>query len=167
MKSTVVDESLSYYKTNVLFQRILQDFKINSTVWEIYTKLYLCFIFFLFVLCILFKTTLYVFHINLLMHMNMTDDHARAVHWYSYFSSCSDIHMNIFILDETCSLYCKLLHIIYCNITLIIFMAHTFSTITYHMNFYHIQSTLCFMYYRCFRRVYHYLLHCLLLKLYM
>ena len=27
MKSTVVDESLSYYKTNVLFQRILQDFK--------------------------------------------------------------------------------------------------------------------------------------------
>ena len=26
MKSTVVDESLSYYKTNVLFQRILQDF---------------------------------------------------------------------------------------------------------------------------------------------
>ena len=32
MKSTVVDESLSYYKTNVLFKRILQDFKINSTV---------------------------------------------------------------------------------------------------------------------------------------
>ena len=30
MKSTVVDESLSYYKTNVLFQRILQDFKINQ-----------------------------------------------------------------------------------------------------------------------------------------
>ena len=29
MKSTVVDESLSYYKTNVLFQRILQDFKTN------------------------------------------------------------------------------------------------------------------------------------------
>ena len=39
MKSTVVDESLSYYKTNVLFQRILQDFKINSTVWEVYTKM--------------------------------------------------------------------------------------------------------------------------------
>ena len=38
MKSTVVDESLSSNKTNVLFQRILQDFKINSTVWEIYTS---------------------------------------------------------------------------------------------------------------------------------
>ena len=38
MKSTVVDESLSYHKTNVLFQRILQDFKINSTVWDIYTR---------------------------------------------------------------------------------------------------------------------------------
>ena len=32
MKSTVVDESLSYYKTNVLFQRILQDFKINQSL---------------------------------------------------------------------------------------------------------------------------------------
>ena len=32
MKSTVVDESLSYYKTNVLFQRILQDFKIKPFV---------------------------------------------------------------------------------------------------------------------------------------
>ena len=124
-------------------------------------------IFFPFVLCILFETTFYVFHVNLLMHINMTDDHARAVHWYSYLSSCSDIHMNIFIFDENCSLYCILLHIIYCNITLIIFMAHTFSTITYHMNFYHIQSTLCFMYYRCFRTVYYYLLHSLLLKLYM
>ena len=30
MKSTVVDESLSYYKTNVLFQRILQDFKMHG-----------------------------------------------------------------------------------------------------------------------------------------
>ena len=29
MKSTVVDESLSYYKTNVLFQRILQDFMLH------------------------------------------------------------------------------------------------------------------------------------------
>ena len=29
MKTTVVVESLSYYKTNVLFQRILQDFKIK------------------------------------------------------------------------------------------------------------------------------------------
>ena len=29
MKSTVVDESLSSNKTNVLFQRILQDFKIK------------------------------------------------------------------------------------------------------------------------------------------
>ena len=38
MKSTVVDESLSYVKTNVPFQRILQDFKINSTEWEIYIK---------------------------------------------------------------------------------------------------------------------------------
>ena len=27
MKTTAVIESLSYYKTNVLFQRILQDFK--------------------------------------------------------------------------------------------------------------------------------------------
>ena len=34
MKSTVVDESLSYYKTNVLFQRILQDFKSNSQVYD-------------------------------------------------------------------------------------------------------------------------------------
>ena len=32
MKSTVVDESLSSNKTNVLFQRILQDFKMNITV---------------------------------------------------------------------------------------------------------------------------------------
>ena len=32
MKSTVVDESLSYYKTNVLFQRILQDFKIVDDI---------------------------------------------------------------------------------------------------------------------------------------
>ena len=68
---------------------------------------------------------------------------------------------------ENCYLYCIHLHIIYCKITLIILMAHTFSTITYHMNFYHIQTTLCFNYYRCFRRVYHYLLHSLLLKLYM
>ena len=30
MKSTLVDESLSYYKTNVLLQRILQDFKIST-----------------------------------------------------------------------------------------------------------------------------------------
>ena len=30
MKSIVVDESLSSNKTNVLFQRILQDFKISS-----------------------------------------------------------------------------------------------------------------------------------------
>ena len=41
MKSTVVDESLSSNKTNVLFQRILQDFKINSTVWETYIKQYI------------------------------------------------------------------------------------------------------------------------------
>ena len=40
MKSTVVDESLSSNKTNVLFQRILQDFKINSTVWETYIKFF-------------------------------------------------------------------------------------------------------------------------------
>ena len=32
MKTTAVVESLSYYKTNVLFQRILQDFKIMSLV---------------------------------------------------------------------------------------------------------------------------------------
>ena len=62
--------------------------------------IYLCFVFFPFVLCVLFETTFYVFHVNLLMHMNMTDDHARAVLWYSYLSSCSDIHMNIFIFDE-------------------------------------------------------------------
>ena len=37
MKTTAVVESLSYYKTNVLFQRILAYFKIYSTVWEIYT----------------------------------------------------------------------------------------------------------------------------------
>ena len=37
MKTTVVVESLSYYKTNVLFQRISAYFKIYSTVWEIYT----------------------------------------------------------------------------------------------------------------------------------
>ena len=55
-------------------------------------------IFFPFVLCILFETTFYVFYVNLLMHINMTDDHTRAVHWYSYLSSCSDIHMNILIL---------------------------------------------------------------------
>ena len=35
------------------------------------------------------------------------------------------------------------------------------------MNFYHIQSTLCFMYYKCYGTVYHYLLHSLLLKVYM
>ena len=75
--------------------------------------------------------------------------------------------INILLLSENCFLYCILLHIINCTITLIIFMAHTFSTISYHMNFYHIQTTLCFNYYRCFRRVYHYLLHSLLLKLYM
>ena len=142
---------------------------VNCMMYAICTSLiYLCFVFcFPFVLCILFDTTFYVFHVNLLMHMNMTDDHARAVHWYSYLSSCTDIHMNIFIFDENCSLYCILLHIIYCNITLIIFMAHLFSTIIYNMNFYHIQSTLCFMYYSCFGTVYHYLLHSLLLKLYM
>ena len=84
--------------------------------------IYLCFVFFLpCLLCILFDTTFYVFHVNFLMHMNMTDDHARAVHWYSYFSSCTDIHMHILIVHENCSLYCILLHIIYCNITLIIF----------------------------------------------
>ena len=35
MKSTVVDESLSYYKTNVLFQRTLQDFKIMNSVFSL------------------------------------------------------------------------------------------------------------------------------------
>ena len=39
MKSTVVDESLSSNKTNVLFQRISAYFNITSTEWEIYTKL--------------------------------------------------------------------------------------------------------------------------------
>ena len=87
-----------------------------------------------------------------------------SVHvWYTYvlywyLSSCTDIHMYILIFHENCSLYCILLHIIYCKITLIIFMAHIFSTIIYHMNFYHMQSTLCFMYYKCFGTVYHYLL---------
>ena len=33
MKTTVVVESLSYCKTNVLFQRILQDFKINNHIF--------------------------------------------------------------------------------------------------------------------------------------
>ena len=37
----------------------------------------------------------------------------------------------------------------------------------YHMNFYHIQCTLCFMYYKCYRTVHHYLLHSLSLKVYM
>ena len=124
---------------------------VKCMMYAIYTSLiYLCFVFcFPFVLCILFDTTFYVFHVNLLMHMNMTDDHARAVHWYSYLSSCTDIHINIFIFDENCSLYYILLHIIYCNITLSTFIAHLFSTIIYNMNFYHIQSTQCFMYYRC------------------
>ena len=39
MKFTVVDESLSSSKTNVLFQRISAYFNITSTEWEIYTKL--------------------------------------------------------------------------------------------------------------------------------
>ena len=40
MKSTAVDESLSKTSTNVLFQRIPTKFKINSTEWEMYIKLY-------------------------------------------------------------------------------------------------------------------------------
>ena len=35
---TVVDESLSYYKTNVLFQRILQDFNTQSLLMLIETR---------------------------------------------------------------------------------------------------------------------------------
>ena len=142
---------------------------VNCIMYAICTSLiYLCFVFCLpCLLCILFDTTFYVFHVNFLMYMNMTHDHARAVHWYWYLSSCTDIHMHILILHENCCLYCILLHIIYCNITLIICMAHIFSTIIYHMNFYHIQSTLCFMYYKCYGTVYHYLLHSLLLKVYM
>ena len=142
---------------------------VNCMMYAISTSLiYLCFVFCLpCLLCILFDTTFYVFQVNFLMHMNMTDDHARAVHLYAYLSWCTDIHMHILIFHENCTLYCILLHIIYCNITLIICMAHIFSTIIYHMNFYHIQSTLCFMYYKCFETVYHYLLHSLLLKVHM
>ena len=92
---------------------------VNCIIYAICTCLiYLCFVFcFPSLLCILFDTTFYVFHVNFLMHMNMTDDHARAVHWYSYLSSCTDIHMHILIFHENYSLYCILLHIIYCNIT--------------------------------------------------
>ena len=34
MKTTVVVESLSSYKTNVLFQRILQDFKVLKLLFK-------------------------------------------------------------------------------------------------------------------------------------
>ena len=112
---------------------------VKCIMYAICTSLiYLCFVFCLpCLLCILFDTTFYVFHVNFLMYMNMTHDHARAFHWYWYLSSCTDIHKHILILHENCCLYCILLHIIYCNITLIICMAHIFLTIIYHMNSYH------------------------------
>ena len=55
---------------------------VNCMMYAIYTcMIYLCFVFcFPCLLCILFDTTFYLFHINLSMHMNMTDDHARGVH---------------------------------------------------------------------------------------
>ena len=34
------------------------------------------------VLCTLFQTPCYVFHVNLLIHINMTDYHARDLHLY-------------------------------------------------------------------------------------
>ena len=52
--------------------------------------------FFAFVLCTLFQTTFYVFHVNLLIQINMTDYHARDLHWYWYLSWCSDISCEYF-----------------------------------------------------------------------
>ena len=152
--------------TIVLFVQFPCVIYVNCMVYATSTSLIvLCFVFCLpCLLCILFNTTFYVFQVNFLMHMNMTDVHARAVHLYAYLSWCTDIHMHILIFHENCALYCIVLHIIYCNVTVIICMAHIFSTIIYHMNFYHIQSTLCFMYYKCYKTVYHYLLHSLYLK---
>ena len=55
---------------------------VNCMMYGICSSLiYLSFVFcFPSVLCILFDTTFYVVHVSFLMHMNMTDDHARAVH---------------------------------------------------------------------------------------
>ena len=96
---------------------------VNCMIFTICTSLlYSCFVFcFEFVWYILFPTTFYVFHVNSCIDINMTDYHARDLHSCQYLSWCSDIHMNILIFDEDCSLCCILLHIIYCNITLIIF----------------------------------------------
>ena len=48
---------------------------------------------------------------------------------------------------------------------------HMYGTYIFNNNisheFYHIQCTLCLMYYKCYRTVHHWLLHSLLLKVYM
>ena len=71
------------------------------------------------------------------------------------------------MIVTSCTDYFLYILLSHCTIALIICMAHIFSTIIYHMNFYHIQCTLCFMYYKCYGTVHHYLLHSLLLKVYM
>ena len=96
---------------------------VNCMIFTICTSLlYSCFVLcFKFVLYTLFQTAFYVFHVNSCIHINTTDYHARDLHSCQYLSWCSDIHMNILIFDEDCSSCCIPLHVIYCNITLIIF----------------------------------------------
>ena len=74
--------------TIVLYVQFPCVIHVNCMMYATSTSLiYLCFVFCLpCLLCILFNTTFYVFQVNFLMHVNMTHDHARAVHLYAYLS---------------------------------------------------------------------------------
>ena len=88
-KSTVVDESLSVFQTNVLFWRILQLLYGNSTEWEMYISIhmYVC-----------------VYVVGMYTFRHVYRQTGMSLYMYAYISVC--IYAYMYVCRQTCIYVC-------------------------------------------------------------